>query len=1118
MKRFFQTLLLLLTTVILSGQVNRFGVPFIYNYPTQMTPGSEQNWCIEKDVFGNMYFGNQDRGVIKYDGTKWTGIQIKNNTRMYSLESDSRGIVYVGAAFEFGYIQPDLKGRPEYISLAERTDSIAEIKVIYSIEILNDVVYFLSPRFIYRYETLTDKLTKIDLYTFGVSDAFRLENINGRLIIADQTNGLFEFKDPVITKMPGGEVFGGKKACTVLLPYRDSKVLIASFYFGLYLYDLNTGEVQRNFYDRNVETRIKNEFFYAGARINDNLWAIGTTGQGVLIIDGEGRLVQHIRKEDTSLEDNTVLALYSDYPLEKELWISTTGFIGKVYINEAVTKFSEEQGIDIGVNEIALFNGNIYLTSDGGIMKSGIDEENNLVFAKMPGLNMQAFPIEHIKAPHGDFLLAGSLNGVWKIDGKGGYQQVERVTRNLPGGPGINLDVKSITQSTNNPDIVYLGLQSGGVFILKMEGSGWRFIGRIKGIQGLSKAIVEKRDGGFWFATDDPDALFNVKVSGSDTTVVQYTAEKGLTESDVNSIQMIDNNLYVTTDIGIFRYDYASDSFTKGDDLTGGYSEGRHSVSLFVDEDNDLWFSGLESNYYEMLFRRKGEQTGGVKGIMNIFPNVPLLGIISHEGRVWMTKSKIVTVVDKSRFYPDTTLVSSYFTLIAVGKDTLFKGSFPVSLDSIRRVPSMKLPSSAIPVYSYDKNEIVFEWTTPDYTEELRTEYSYMLDGYDEDWSKWGGISFGYSTEALYPKVEYRNLPYGHYTFRVRTRTMTGQTTDELQYEFMIAKPWYATILAFVFFALAAFLAIYGIIAAYTRRLKNENIRLEGIVAERTAVVVKQKEELESSIHYASRIQMALLPSEAILSENLKNYFVLFKPRDIVSGDFYWMTKKGERLYIVAADCTGHGVPGAFMSLLGMSFLDEIIDKEAAPRADFILNELRQHVTESLKQSGTEDEAKDGMDMALLVIDFNSRRIEFSGAYNPCFRVRKLTESEISKYKDDSGEMPDGSMTNGKYLLETIYASKMPIGISPKMNEDFIFYDWQLERGISYYLFSDGYIDQFGGQHGRKFMKKNFKRLILDIQDYPMTRQKELLDQNLKDWMGQSPQIDDILVMGIRTD
>jgi serine phosphatase RsbU (regulator of sigma subunit) len=230
------------------------------------------------------------------------------------------------------------------------------------------------------------------------------------------------------------------------------------------------------------------------------------------------------------------------------------------------------------------------------------------------------------------------------------------------------------------------------------------------------------------------------------------------------------------------------------------------------------------------------------------------------------------------------------------------------------------------------------------------------------------------------------------------------------------------------------------------------------------------------------------------------------------------MAKKGERLYIVAADCTGHGVPGAFMSLLGMSFLDEIIDKDTAPRADDVLSELRLHVTESLKQVGSDNEAKDGMDMGLLVIDFGTQLVEFSGAYNPCFKVRKLTEEEAKNWHEDSGEMADGTMSNGKYFLETIFASKMPIGISSKMNEGYIFQEHPLEKGISYYLFSDGYVDQFGGPNGRKFMKKSFKRLILDIQDFPMDKQKELLDENLKDWKGKGPQIDDILVMGIRTE
>jgi hypothetical protein len=435
-------------------------------------------------------------------------------------------------------------------------------------------------------------------------------------------------------------------------------------------------------------------------------------------------------------------------------------------------------------------------------------------------------------------------------------------------------------------------------------------------------------------------------------------------------------------------------------------------------------------------------------------------------------------------------------------------GTFFETLENGRRIPVSTNIKSETPEIRHNLNSMSFYWTTPYYIDEELLQYSYKLDGFSNEWSRW---------ERIYYK-DFTNLPFGKYTFRVKAKTATEIESKEAVYEFIILKPWYFTIYMIILYAIVFVLIIFAIIKAYTRKLINENIRLEGIVAERTAVVVKQKEELESSIHYASRIQMALLPSESILADNIKNYFILFKPREIVSGDFYWMIKKNNRLYIVAADCTGHGVPGAFMSLLGMSFLDEIIDKEMAPRADHILSEMRLHVTESLKQVGGEDEAKDGMDMALLVIDFNVSRMEFSGAYNPCFKVRRMTEQEAANYHEDSMEMADGSMSNGKYILETLFASKMPIGISSRMHESFVFADWNIEKGISYYMFSDGYIDQFGGSSGRKFMKKNFKKLILDIQDYPMHKQRELLEQNLNEWMGQSPQIDDILVMGIRTD
>ena len=318
-------------------------------------------------------------------------------------------------------------------------------------------------------------------------------------------------------------------------------------------------------------------------------------------------------------------------------------------------------------------------------------------------------------------------------------------------------------------------------------------------------------------------------------------------------------------------------------------------------------------------------------------------------------------------------------------------------------------------------------------------------------------------------------------------------------------------------FILAVVGIVLVIIKAYTRRLINENMRLEGIVAKRTAEVGRQKEELESSIHYASRIQRALLPSEKILADNLRHYFVMFKPRDIVSGDFYWMTKRSDRLFIVAADCTGHGVPGAFMSLLGMSFLDEIVNKSSIQQADQVLRELRFHVTNSLKQIGEDNEAKDGMDLGLLVVDFKEGMIEFSGAYNPCFKVRRLTKEEIKNYSNEDYNPAEGTMSNGRYLLETVFASKMPIGISARMNENFALHRWKMEKGISYYLFSDGYVDQFG-TNGRKFMKKNFKKLLLDIQDYPMNKQKEILEETLAQWMGDTPQIDDILILGLRTE
>jgi len=268
---------------------------------------------------------------------------------------------------------------------------------------------------------------------------------------------------------------------------------------------------------------------------------------------------------------------------------------------------------------------------------------------------------------------------------------------------------------------------------------------------------------------------------------------------------------------------------------------------------------------------------------------------------------------------------------------------------------------------------------------------------------------------------------------------------------------------------------------------KNEEISLQ------RDHIFQQNKEITASIEYASRIQTALLPPQELIEKVIPHSFVLFKPRDIVSGDYYWLSQKGNKIISVTADCTGHGVPGAFMSMLGISFLNEIVNlsTEEDLKADIILNDMRTLVISSLRQTGNVGESRDGMDMTLCIIDFDKMELDFAGAYNPLYLVRNC---ELIEYKPD----------------------KMPIGIHIKKSEDFSSQIIPLKKGDILYTFSDGYVDQFGGPDDSKFRKKNFKELLLEICSTDMQKQKEILDQTIINWMDGYEHIDDILVSGIR--
>jgi serine phosphatase RsbU (regulator of sigma subunit) len=293
--------------------------------------------------------------------------------------------------------------------------------------------------------------------------------------------------------------------------------------------------------------------------------------------------------------------------------------------------------------------------------------------------------------------------------------------------------------------------------------------------------------------------------------------------------------------------------------------------------------------------------------------------------------------------------------------------------------------------------------------------------------------------------------------------------------------------LAITIGGLLVILAFAGLLINMIRQKQKANKILE----EKNELISHQKQEITDSIRYASRIQNAILPSASILKDALDEHFVLFLPRDIVSGDFYWFTKQQNKMVLAAADCTGHGVPGAFMSMLGVSFLYEIVNKESIMQPSKILDTLRDFVKLTLSQTGKQNEQKDGMDISLCVLDLDNMKLEWAGAYNPLVLIR---DGEIIEYKAD----------------------KMPVAIHITDHQPFTNHVIELKPNDRFYMYSDGYPDQFGGGDGRKFMSKRFKQLLLDIHQKPMDEQKSILHQQHLAWRGPTDQIDDIVVFGVK--
>jgi len=381
--------------------------------------------------------------------------------------------------------------------------------------------------------------------------------------------------------------------------------------------------------------------------------------------------------------------------------------------------------------------------------------------------------------------------------------------------------------------------------------------------------------------------------------------------------------------------------------------------------------------------------------------------------------------------------------------------------------------------------------------------YSYMMEGQDDKWSR----------ASHENHVTFTKIPDGKYTFNLRAFNSDGTFNEKpLKLQIHISVPMYKRWWIYVVLVIVLISGVRAIIKRREHNLLLETERLEKIVLERTHEVVEQKEEIErqrdaiqsqnenirqinqnitDSIIYASRIQKAVFPPIETLASIFPESFILNRPQYIVSGDFFWIAnKKGKHIFTVT-DCTGHGVPGAFMSMLGITLLNEIVNNQECVEADDILNRLKNEIIRALRQKEGSDSASDGMDMALCVFDPSSLKLQYAGGFNPLVLIR---DGELIRYQADP----------------------MPIGIGALRGRDFTRHELEIQKGDLIYLYSDGYEDQFGGEKDSKFSRKRFRELLMEIHKLPLDDQKARMEERLDEWMDGKEQIDDIMILGIR--
>ncbi len=1087
------------------SQVKNLGIPYFKNYTVEDYNASKQNWAAAQDKRGVLYFGN-NMGVLEYDGHDWNIIPLTEKARVVrALFSDSKGRVFVGSEREFGYIGPDSIGKLSYISLVSKIEN-EEDRNFVGINYINEIdnkIYFSGNEYLFEY-------TDGKVITYKIDKLRQTGIINNRIFIKISEKGIFEFKNGKLFPLSDEDKYKNISLRTIL-PY-DDKIMFVTMENGLLSYNGN----ELSEINLPISKFLKKNKVISAIRLRDGNYAFGTLSEGLIITSKNGDIIQHL---DTRLGFQSDLILNIFQTKDNNLWLCTGNGLVNVLSSLPVSKFDNRYALNGATYSSQLVDNTILIASSIGVYKrawSGKEVHLNQLekFIRIG----EPYNARNIYK-RGNSTLIGTNRGIGELK-KGKIKPINIET----------VAVWKFLEIKGHPNLLIAGTSEGLKLLEYKEKKGkgkknkkskidgnWVFLKDIKGFKDKCRHIEIDSHNNIWVA-DQAKGITKLVLSNAFDSVVavSYNKDKGIDDPINSLVFKVRDNIIVGTNTSLYYYSNEKDIFVEHEELNLIIGVGVKMWIMVEDSLGNIWYKlqrkvkNSGEDVFEMgqlILQDNGSflnyKTPFFKSKNDIYSITPIANgdiiIGSAKGFVHYNPK-----TEKNYDEPYNALIRK---VEFVSNDSLlFDGAF---IDSVGYVGLSQLEAQTYEI-PYQLNDLRFTFSAPFFDNPDQIVYKFYLEGNDEGWSDWKTKNF----------KEYSNLNYGDYTFRVKAKNIYEIESQEAVYHFTILPPWYWTTWAMAGYGIFLVLLIWGIVRLSVRRLRKQKEYLEKVVKERTAEIrmkntelEQQKEEIEAqrdeievqrdkieeknknitaSITYAKRIQEAMLPLKDKIEQSFDDYFILFKPRDIVSGDFYWFAQKNNKSIFTAVDCTGHGVPGAFMSMIGSEILTTIVNQGITIPAE-ILDYKNRYVRKALKQGQTDNQ--DGMDMSLCTIDKLNKSIEWAGAKNPLIYIKN---KELFHIKGD---------------MQSIGGHQMVKKKDKKFSNHTISY---ADATTYFYIFTDGFQDQFGGPKNRKFMVKRMKELIYDNHQKPMHEQHEILNTAIEEWKKNVEQTDDILVIGFK--